>query len=327
MTSLIRLTVAGLALMLAITPAIAQEEAAEADAAEETTEQTAEEVEQPEPLTLESEDDKISYIYGYQLGSNLTTSGLDFDVDRFVKGMQDVRTEAEPEMTTQEMGAFMQDYGRRVQANGGPDGVEVDIEKMSYVLGMQMAERMPPGVLELNVEVFRESLTRGKRGFDAQMTEDEQREIMNAYNERIAAMRKTEREASIAANSGEAAEEWLAKNAKKEGVKTTESGLQYEVIEEGEGAQPTETSRVKVHYEGTLIDGTEFDSSYSRGQPATFGLNQVIKGWTEGLQLMKEGAKYKLYIPSDLAYGPADKGTIPPNAALIFTVELLEIVG
>lgn len=120
--------------------------------------------------------------------------------------------------------------------------------------------------------------------------------------------------------------EFLAANGTKDGIKTTESGLQYKVLLEGTGKSPKATDRVTVHYEGSLIDGTVFDSSYKRGEPIDFGLNQVIRGWTEGLQLMKEGAKYKFFIPSDLAYGPqGSPGAIPPNATLIFKVELIRV--
>jgi len=120
-------------------------------------------------------------------------------------------------------------------------------------------------------------------------------------------------------------EEYLKKNKEKAGVKTTASGLQYRVLKEGAGISPVATSKVKVHYKGTLIDGTEFDSSYKRNQPAEFQLNQVIPGWTEGLQLMKVGSKYELTIPSSLAYGDRDNQSIPGNSVLIFEVELLEV--
>ena len=120
-------------------------------------------------------------------------------------------------------------------------------------------------------------------------------------------------------------EDFLAENGKKEEVTTTESGLQYEVLEEGDGAQPTRQDQVTVHYKGELLDGTVFDSSYDRGEPATFPLNRVIPGWTEGVQLMKVGAKYKFYIPPELGYGSRDQGKIPPNSTLIFQVELLSI--
>ena len=136
---------------------------------------------------------------------------------------------------------------------------------------------------------------------------------------------------AAAAEAGKAAreegEKFLAENAKKEGVKVLASGLQYKVIEQGKGKKPKATDKVRCHYEGTLVDGTKFDSSYDRNEPAVFGLNQVIPGWTEGLQLMSEGAKYELYIPYDLGYGAQGAhGAIPPYAALIFTVELLEVL-
>ncbi len=139
-----------------------------------------------------------------------------------------------------------------------------------------------------------------------------------------AAMRAEAEQANKAAKAE--GEKFLADNKGKPGVHTTASGLQYKVLLEGTGKSPRATDRVSVHYEGTLIDGTKFDSSYDRGEPIDFGLNQVIPGWTEGVQLMKEGAKYKFFIPSDLAYGPqGSPGAIPPNAALIFTVELIRV--
>ena len=127
--------------------------------------------------------------------------------------------------------------------------------------------------------------------------------------------------------AGETNESFLAANAQREGVQTTESGLQYEVMRDGSGPKPKITDTVTVHYKGTLIDGTVFDSSYDRGQPATFPLMQVVPGWRQGIPLMPVGSKYKLYIPPDLGYGSQDKGTIPPNSVLIFEVELLGIEG
>jgi FKBP-type peptidyl-prolyl cis-trans isomerase FklB len=153
-----------------------------------------------------------------------------------------------------------------------------------------------------------------------------------AYQEKMqkkqmeAQMKQQEADAALAGPNIEAGRAFLAENAKKEGVTTLPSGLQYEVIKEGTGAKPTATDKVKTHYHGTLIDGTVFDSSIDRGEPTSFGVGQVIKGWTEGLQLMKEGATYRFYIPHDLAYGTTSRGPqLPAGSTLIFDVELLEI--
>ncbi len=133
-------------------------------------------------------------------------------------------------------------------------------------------------------------------------------------------------QAQLAEQNRSTGEAFLAENAGKDGVMTTDTGLQYQVLEPGSGDSPTVDSQVRVHYEGRLINGEVFDSSYARGEPAEFGLNQVIAGWTEGLQLMKEGGKMRLFIPSDLAYGPGGNRGIPPNAVLVFDVELLEVL-
>lgn len=152
------------------------------------------------------------------------------------------------------------------------------------------------------------------------------RRIMNQFQTQLRE-KQQEEQAAVAAEKKEAEQAYLAENAKKEGVQTTESGLQYKVIEEGSGESPAETDQVQVNYEGKLLDGTVFDSSYERQKPTTFGVNQVISGWTEGLQLMKEGAKYEFYIPADLAYGQRGSGPkIGPGETLIFTVELLDVI-
>ena len=156
----------------------------------------------------------------------------------------------------------------------------------------------------------------------AQISEKEGRQVMTRYSRELLELQEKLKEERIAAQKA-----FLEENASKEGVITTESGLQYEIITAGTGASPEASDRVEVHYEGTLIDGTVFDSSYERQQPATFGVNQVISGWTEGLQLMKEGAKYEFYIPADLAYGQRGSGPkIGPGETLIFTVELLDVI-
>lgn len=180
---------------------------------------------------------------------------------------------------------------------------------------------------EIGIELDQALLMRGFEDAlagNAKIDEEKIREVLTALDESVRT--KQEEKAKVESEKSKVeGEKYLTENAKKEGVMVTESGLQYEVMSEGEGAKPVATDVVKVHYKGTLLDGTEFDSSYSRNEPTTFPLNRVIPGWTEGLQLMTVGSKYKFTIPSDLAYGDRDLGKIPANSTLIFEVELLEI--
>ncbi|GAA65128.1 FKBP-type peptidyl-prolyl cis-trans isomerase FkpA [Pseudoalteromonas sp. BSi20311] len=182
---------------------------------------------------------------------------------------------------------------------------------------------------EIGIELDQALLMRGFEDAlagNAKIDEEKIREVLTALDESVRT--KQEEKAKVESEKSKVeGEKYLTENAKKEGVMVTESGLQYEVMSEGEGegAKPVATDVVKVHYKGTLLDGTEFDSSYSRNEPTTFPLNRVIPGWTEGLQLMNVGSKYKFTIPSDLAYGDRDLGKIPANSTLIFEVELLEI--
>lgn len=176
--------------------------------------------------------------------------------------------------------------------------------------------------LTMNYDLLRQGLINGISKSDGMMNADAARDY---FNHTMEAMQAKKMEASYGPNKSNG-EAFLAENAKKEGVVTTASGLQYEVIVAGKGAVPAATDKVRVHYHGTLIDGTVFDSSVQRGEPAEFGVNQVIKGWVEGLQLMPVGSKYKFYIPQDLAYGAQAQGNITPFSTLIFEVELIAIV-
>ena len=194
-------------------------------------------------------------------------------------------------------------------------------DKVSYSVGLNVGSNFKKQGQELNPDALLAGLKDALSGKTPALTEKELKETMEAWSKQMEDKQKVAGEKNAAD-----ATKFLAENKKKDGVKTTASGLQYKVMKEGAGAQPKETDTVTVNYRGTLINGTEFDSSYKRGQPATFPVNGVIKGWTEALQLMKPGSKYQLFIPADLAYGPRAVGPdITPNSALIFEVELLEV--
>ncbi len=197
-------------------------------------------------------------------------------------------------------------------------------QKMSYIIGTQIGGFCKQNELEPNEELFMKGLNDIVKGNELAMSQEEISTVMTTFQQKAAEKAQAAQKAASDENTrlGQA---FLEANKKKAGVKVTDSGLQYKVITEGNGANPKETDRVKVHYRGTLINGKEFDSSYKRDQPAEFGLNQVIKGWIEGLQLMKVGGKSELYIPSELAYGLNAPPTIGPSQTLIFTVELLDI--
>lgn len=202
------------------------------------------------------------------------------------------------------------------------------MDKTSYALGLNIGQQLKEMGLKgtLVVDDFAAAVNDMVEGKPLQMSATEANQVLSAF---FADMEK--RQQAAAAEAGKVAKEngekFLAENAKKAGITVTASGLQYEVLTEGNGRQPKATDTVRCHYHGTLIDGTVFDSSYQRNEPCDFGLNQVIKGWTEGVQLMKEGAKYRFYIPYNLAYGERGAGaSIPPYSALIFDVELLKVL-
>lgn len=201
------------------------------------------------------------------------------------------------------------------------------MDKVSYALGLGIGQQLAQmGASDLNIDDFADAIKDVIKGNELKVPHKDAQTIVQEYfrqqEERINAIRAEQGKAAKAEG-----EKFLAENGKKEGVVTLKSGLQYEVLREGNGKKPKATDQVKCHYEGTLINGQVFDSSYKRNEPAVFPLNQVIPGWTEGLQLMQEGAKYRFYIPYILAYGESGAGgSIPPFATLIFDVELLEVM-
>lgn len=200
------------------------------------------------------------------------------------------------------------------------------MDKLSYALGIGIGSQLAGmGAKELNIDDFAQAIKDVISGSQLKVDNVEaQTLVQNFFQEQEAKQQAAAAEAGKAAKAeGEA---FLAENGKKEGIVTLPSGLQYQVLKEGNGKKPSATDQVVCHYEGTLIDGTVFDSSYQSNQPATFGLNQVIPGWTEGVQLMQEGAKYRFFIPYKLAYGERGAGAqIPPFATLVFDVELIEV--
>jgi FKBP-type peptidyl-prolyl cis-trans isomerase len=202
--------------------------------------------------------------------------------------------------------------------------LDSELAKESYAAGTTVAKGITGPGVEIDLDSFLAGFTAAFKKQELAMSEDELRTAFMGLQKKMqeAAQKKQMEAGSEAMEEGQA---YLDANAKKEGVKVTESGLQYKVITEGDGPTPGDADKVKVHYTGTFINGEKFDSSVDRGEPAEFGVTQVIKGWTEALQMMKVGAKWELAIPSALAYGPGRPG-IPPNSTLLFEVELLEIV-
>ena len=208
-----------------------------------------------------------------------------------------------------------------------PMTLDTPEKRLSYGIALRMGERMAADGMTMDVDAYAMGMRDAFDGAEPRLSEEEITAEMMAFQEKMQAERDGE-QATVAAGNSEAGAAFLAENAQRDGVTVTESGLQYEVVVAGSGASPGVDDQVEVHYRGTLIDGTVFDSSYDRGQTETFGVTQVIAGWTEALQLMQAGATYKLYIPSDLAYGAGGAGQIiGPNATLIFDVELVAIVA
>ena len=206
-------------------------------------------------------------------------------------------------------------------------GLPTEKDQVSYMVGMALAKQLEPMKEEIDVDTIAKAIKTSLSGGKLLMTEEQAQKVGESFGQKMQAKQIAKMMADAKANL-EAGQKFLAENAKKPGVQTTASGLQYQVITEGKGAKPKSGDVVRVHYKGSLLDGKTFDSSYDRGQPVVFPLDQVVPGWQEGLQLMPVGSKYKLWIPANLGYG--EKGTpggpIGPNSTLVFEVELLDIV-
>jgi len=210
--------------------------------------------------------------------------------------------------------------------------LKTEDDKVSYSLGFSMGKNFKKDELKINLEIYQKGIKDGSTGSKQLLDEEETKKIMMAFQQKMRARQQAEGKKQMEGRKkqGEPNKEkgtkFLEENKTKEGVVTLKSGLQYKILKKGTGASPKPTDTVKCNYKGITIDGKEFDSSYKRGEPATFAVNRVIKGWTEGLQLMKEGGKWQFFIPAELAYGERGAGQdIGPNEALIFEVELLGI--
>lgn len=211
------------------------------------------------------------------------------------------------------------------ESGSGSGALVTDAQKFGYAIGVDIGRSLTPVKDQVDVASLVQGLEETIAGKEPRIADEEREKIKADISRKLQEKQQEERTAKSAA-AKEAGEKFLVENAKRAGVKTTATGLQYETLTEGTGATPKKDDKVTVHYKGTLMDGSEFDSSYSRGQPVTFPLGNVIPGWTEGLQLMKVGGKSKLYIPSALGYGERGAGSrIGPNETLVFEIELMSV--
>ncbi len=246
--------------------------------------------------------------------------------------LQELRTQKETQqMKIDELQAELEANNLEIEqmkkqlATGEEISLKTEMEKVSYVIGTQIAQNFTKQKIEIDIEPLILGLKDIMAGKELAFSADESKKLITDFRQQLKEKQASVR-AELAAKNLTEGQAFLEANKAKEGVQVLPSGLQYKVIKEGTGEKPTAEDKVKTHYRGTLIDGTEFDSSYKRDKPIEFGVTGVIKGWTEALQLMKVGSKWELYIPANLAYGERGRPGIPPNSTLIFEIELLEVI-
>ncbi|AEF80661.1 FKBP-type peptidyl-prolyl cis-trans isomerase [Leadbettera azotonutricia] len=273
-------------------------------------------------------DKDTSYAIGMYLASQFTLPNVSYEYKSFSEGFKATTEKEEPKFSLDEgiskIQAVIEQISARDETGAQDEVVKIDVDT-SYAIGMYLASQFTIPDVTYNYPSFSEGFKAFVEAKETKFSMDDAIPKIQAVFDQVTAREEVKNQELGAKNLDEGLA-FLAENGTKPGIVTTSTGLQYEVITEGSGAKPTAQDEVRVDYEGTLLDGTVFDSSYARGEPIEFPLNGVIPGWTEGLQLMAEGSTYRLFIPSDLAYGSQGGGPIPPNSTLIFKVELLAVV-
>ena len=281
-----------------------------------------------------SDRDRVSYMIGADVGRSIASSGPDMEFAAFERAIRNAFAGGQPLLTDEESRTVGTALMQRIAERNGrpvpglPPGARppaVAKDKVGLMVGTDVGRSLAPIKDEIEMPVFLQAVRTLMASGKPLLSEAEMDQIRADFSKRMDA-REQERAANAGRRNAEAGAAFLAKNRAEKGVITTASGLQYRVLRQGNGPRPRPSDRVRVHYRGTLLDGTVFDSSYDRGQPVEFALGQVIAGWTEGLSLMPVGAKYRFWIPASIAYGErGSPPTIGPNATLTFDVELLDI--
>jgi len=283
---------------------------------------------QTEDTSPSSDREKISGMIGIDVGRSLTGIADEIDLTTFERALRQALDGGVPELSGEEQRGLGAALAQKLNgtAAGAADTAALPKDKVGLLIGADVGRALFSIRDELELGVFVQSVRAELGGGPSVMSDVEATAVREAFTRRMQAEVEAQGQVAGAANAAEGAA-FLEQNRAAEGVHITDSGLQYQVLQEGTGARPTATSRVEVHYRGTSLDGTEFDSSYSRGAPTTFGLSQVVAGWTEGIALMPVGAKFRFWIPAALGYGEAGAPpVIGPNATLVFEVELLSVL-